>query len=103
MKISFYPGCSLEGMANDYARSIQSVFKELGIDLVEIEDWTGCGATAAVAQVNGDKCTACLACVRVCPFSAPFINEEGVSCIPRRRHAWDAVSVPQNVRQRQFH
>lgn len=47
MRLSFYPGCSLEGMANDYARSIDTVFRDLGIDLVEIEDWSCCGATAA--------------------------------------------------------
>lgn len=47
MKLSFYPGCSLEGMANDYARSITAVFKHLGIELIEIEDWSCCGATAA--------------------------------------------------------
>jgi heterodisulfide reductase subunit B len=34
-------------MANDYARSITAVFKHLGIELVEIEDWSCCGATAA--------------------------------------------------------
>ncbi len=47
MRISFYPGCSLEGMANDYARSIVSVFSDLEIGLVEIKDWSCCGATAA--------------------------------------------------------
>jgi len=47
MKISFYPGCSLEGMANDYARSISAVFDSLGIELVELEDWSCCGSTAA--------------------------------------------------------
>ncbi len=47
MKLSFYPGCSLEGMANDYARSISDVFSGLEIDLTEIADWTCCGATAA--------------------------------------------------------
>jgi heterodisulfide reductase subunit B len=47
MKLAFYPGCSLEGMANDYAQSITAVFKQLDIDLVEIEDWSCCGATAA--------------------------------------------------------
>ncbi len=47
MKLSFYPGCSLEGMARDYGRSIAAVFKDLGIELVELEDWTCCGATAA--------------------------------------------------------
>jgi len=47
MKMSFYPGCSLEGMANDYARSITAVFEHLGIELVELEDWSCCGSTAA--------------------------------------------------------
>lgn len=47
MKLAFYPGCSLEGMANDYARSIAAVFKHLDITLVEIDDWSCCGATAA--------------------------------------------------------
>jgi heterodisulfide reductase subunit A2 len=31
------------------------------------------------AVVDPDLCTACLACVRVCPFGAPFINKEGIS------------------------
>jgi len=44
---AFYPGCSLEGMANDYARSITAVFEKLDVQLVEIEDWSCCGATAA--------------------------------------------------------
>ncbi len=47
MDLAFYPGCSLEGMANDYARSITAVFDKLGVNLAEIEDWTCCGATAA--------------------------------------------------------
>ncbi len=47
MCVSYYPGCSLEGMANDYARSIEAVFEDLGITLVEIEDWSCCGSTAA--------------------------------------------------------
>jgi len=34
-------------MANDYARSITAVFEKLDIRLVEIEDWSCCGATAA--------------------------------------------------------
>lgn len=46
MKISYYPGCSLEGMAVDYARTIQDVFGQLECQLVEIEDWSCCGASA---------------------------------------------------------
>lgn len=36
---------------------------------------------AAVAKVDGTKCAACLVCVRACPFSIPFINEDGYSQI----------------------
>jgi heterodisulfide reductase subunit A-like polyferredoxin len=34
-----------------------------------------------VSEVDGDRCVACLTCVRSCPYSVPRINEEGVACI----------------------
>uniref|UniRef100_A0A832EBZ6 Disulfide reductase n=1 Tax=Desulfacinum infernum TaxID=35837 RepID=A0A832EBZ6_9BACT len=45
--VGYYPGCSLEGTARDYAASIEGVCGRLGIDLVELDDWSCCGATAA--------------------------------------------------------
>ena len=47
MKVSYYPGCSLEGSARDYRESVEGVCKRLGIELLELEDWNCCGATAA--------------------------------------------------------
>lgn len=47
MKVSYYPGCSLEATARDYQESIAYVCGQLGIDLEEIPDWSCCGATAA--------------------------------------------------------
>jgi len=47
MKFSYYPGCSLEGTARDYAESIVGICKLLGIELEEIPDWNCCGASAA--------------------------------------------------------
>ncbi|MBW2603792.1 MAG: CoB--CoM heterodisulfide reductase iron-sulfur subunit A family protein [Deltaproteobacteria bacterium] len=42
---------------------------------------------AAIARVDGEKCAACLICVRACPFNIPFINEEGYSEIdPAKCH-----------------
>jgi heterodisulfide reductase subunit A2 len=35
--------------------------------------------SATFAVVDPDLCTACIACVRVCPFGAPFMNKDGVS------------------------
>ena len=42
---------------------------------------------AAVAKVDGNRCAACLICVRACPFGVPFINSEGHSEIdPAKCH-----------------
>ena len=30
-----------------------------------------------VAEVQGEKCAACLTCVRACPYSVPVINAKG--------------------------
>ena len=45
MKYAYYPGCSLEKTQRGYDASVREVFKELGQELVEIDDWNCCGAT----------------------------------------------------------
>jgi heterodisulfide reductase subunit B len=47
MKYAYYPGCSAHSTARDMHESSLAVACELGIDLVEINGWTCCGATAA--------------------------------------------------------
>ncbi len=47
MKYIYYPGCSLEGTAREYDVSTRSFMKACGCELMELEDWTCCGATAA--------------------------------------------------------
>ena len=49
MKYLYYPGCSLEGTALEYNLSTRAFMQELGADLLEIKDWTCCGASAAEA------------------------------------------------------
>jgi heterodisulfide reductase subunit B2 len=46
-ELAFYPGCALQSMSWDYRVSLTDVTRALGLDLVELEDWTCCGATAA--------------------------------------------------------
>jgi len=57
MKIGFYPGCSLKGTSSEYAQSTLALAKAFGIELVEIEDWNCCGATAA-HNLNHELATA---------------------------------------------
>jgi heterodisulfide reductase subunit B2 len=49
MRYFYYPGCSLEGTAQEYDASTRAVLGALGVELLELEDWTCCGATAGDA------------------------------------------------------
>jgi heterodisulfide reductase subunit B len=49
MKYLYYPGCSLEATAREYDISTRAIMEALGISLLEIPDWTCCGASAAQA------------------------------------------------------
>ena len=82
MKYCYFPGCSLEASAVAYAQSIQAITNELGIELVELEDWNCCGTSPyssvdellaccvsarnlALAEKSGlDLVTACSSCYR---------------------------------------
>jgi heterodisulfide reductase subunit B len=43
---AYFPGCSLETMAESYDLSTRETLQVLGIELRELEDWNCCGATA---------------------------------------------------------
>ncbi|MDP2948461.1 MAG: CoB--CoM heterodisulfide reductase iron-sulfur subunit B family protein [Chloroflexota bacterium] len=79
---SYFPGCSLQASAVAYDLSTRAVCAALGIELIELEDWNCCGATAyssiaglesvcvpcrnlALAEKKGlDLVTPCSACFR---------------------------------------
>jgi heterodisulfide reductase subunit B2 len=52
MKYSYYPGCSMAGTGKTYDLSIAYVTKKIGMELLEIDDWNCCGASAAHAVSN---------------------------------------------------
>lgn len=47
MQIGYYPGCTQEGTAKEYDKSLREILKVLEIEPKEIEDWNCCGATSA--------------------------------------------------------
>jgi heterodisulfide reductase subunit B len=49
MRYLYYPGCSLEGTAAEYDLSTRRFMQAAAVELIEIEDWTCCGASAAEA------------------------------------------------------
>lgn len=48
MKVSYYPGCSLEETARPYDISAQKVCQRLEIELEEVPDWCCCGSSPAL-------------------------------------------------------
>lgn len=46
-RIAYYPGCSQIGTAVEYDMSTRAVFRALGVDLVDLDDWSCCGSTPA--------------------------------------------------------
>ncbi|MDD5204849.1 MAG: CoB--CoM heterodisulfide reductase iron-sulfur subunit B family protein [Desulfobacterales bacterium] len=47
MKVSYYPGCSLHATGKEYDQSVKAVSDALGIELLEVDDWSCCGASSA--------------------------------------------------------
>jgi heterodisulfide reductase subunit B len=47
LKFSYYPGCSLHATGKEYDESLRSVARALAIDLLEVDDWSCCGASSA--------------------------------------------------------
>ncbi len=48
MKVSYYPGCSLEATGRPYDASTRQVCRTLGIDLEEVPEWICCGSSPAL-------------------------------------------------------
>jgi len=95
MKVSFFPGCSLEGTAREYGESIQAVCDHLNIQLEGLPDWSCCGASSAhctneylsialparnlalAEKIKQDLVTPCAAC-----FSRLKTAEKALVCKP---------------------
>ncbi len=52
LRYAFFPGCTLESAASELKTSTELTCRKLGIELVEIDGWTCCGASQ-VQDVDG--------------------------------------------------
>ncbi|HUT01423.1 MAG TPA: CoB--CoM heterodisulfide reductase iron-sulfur subunit B family protein [Phycisphaerae bacterium] len=91
---SYFPGCSVQGTNKAYGISTQKVAKVLGLELVELDDWNCCGATAymsihekhsfilcarnlALAEKEGrDLVTVCNGCYLVLRKTSKYMAED---------------------------
>jgi len=97
--LSYYPGCSLATTAKENNRSLNFLFRHLGYNLVELEDWNCCGSSSAHSV---DKNLAFdLACrnLSLAPPGRPLLVA-CPSCILRLRHAHLQLQDDPAARQR---
>lgn len=57
LRFAYYPGCTLLSGAKEYDVSVRATFAHLGVELVELEDWSCCGAVHADVE-QADAATA---------------------------------------------
>ena len=114
MKIGFFPGCSQEGTALEYGQSVEWVAEKLGIDLVELEDWSCCGASSghstdgtlslalparniAIAEKMGLPITVCCA---ACYGRFRFAEHELGQNAEKRAEIAEIVGMPLEIKTR---
>lgn len=91
---AYFPGCSLEKVAQSYNQSATITAKTLGVELKEIEDWNCCGATTyfhvdellsytlvarnlAIAEKEKlDFVAPCSACYKNAYFTNKYLNQD---------------------------
>lgn len=49
MRVGYYPGCSLHATSREFDESLRAISGRLDVELVDIDDWSCCGASSAHA------------------------------------------------------
>ncbi|MCK6681865.1 MAG: CoB--CoM heterodisulfide reductase iron-sulfur subunit B family protein [Thermoanaerobaculia bacterium] len=47
MRVGYYPGCSLHATSREFDESLRAISGPLDVELVEVQDWSCCGASSA--------------------------------------------------------
>ena len=121
LSFAYFPGCSLTSTNRAYDMSTRGVARALGMDLVELDDWNCCGATAymainekrsfvlsarnlAIAEAQGrDLVTVCNGCYVVLRKTNKYMAEDPqVQDDVRRALAAGGIEYGGQVRVRHF-
>jgi heterodisulfide reductase subunit B2 len=86
MRFAYYPGCSAESTARDMHQSTLAVAKALGIEMVEPEGWTCCGATAGHQT---DR----LLSIALPAANLALIKEKGLDCVVNCAACYNRMKV----------
>jgi len=92
VQVSYYPGCSLDGIAAEYDQSVRAVCEAVGVELVELVDWNCCGASSA--HYVDDELAVRLPArnVLIAERSGRDVLVPCTACFQRLKHAQKALS-----------
>lgn len=94
MRWAYYPGCCYHTSAREYDQSTRVLCQKLGIELVDVPDWSCCGSTAAhgtshllalalaarnlvkAAEIGHEVMTSCAACYQRLAWANYELNRD---------------------------
>ena len=95
--ITYYPGCSLATTAKENNISLIYLFKHLGFNLVELEDWNCCGSSSAHSINTGLAFDLACRNLFLAPPGRPLLVA-CPSCLLRLRHAHHTLTEDAEAR-----
>ncbi|MEJ2101792.1 MAG: heterodisulfide reductase-related iron-sulfur binding cluster [Desulfobacterales bacterium] len=87
INLSYYPGCSLKTSARENNASLIYLFRHLGYNLVELEDWNCCGSSSAHSVDTDLAFDLASRNLSLAPVDRPLLVA-CPSCLLRLRHAY---------------
>ncbi len=98
-RIPYFPGCSLATTAKENNDSMKSLFKSMGIRLVELRDWSCCGSSSAHCIDSGLAVDLAARNLSLAPVGRPLLVA-CPSCMMRLTHAHLHLSANEDARRR---
>ena len=96
--LSYFPGCSLKTSARENNASLIYLFRHLGYNLVELEDWNCCGSTSAHSVDTDLAFDLASRNLSLAPVDRPLLVA-CPSCLLRLRHAYLRLENEATARQ----
>lgn len=87
INLSYYPGCSLATTARENNSSLIYLFRHLGYNLVELNDWNCCGSSSAHSVDSNLAFDLASRNLSLAPSDIPLLVA-CPSCLLRLRHAY---------------
>ncbi len=95
--LTYYPGCSLATTSKENNSSLIYLFKHLGYNLVELEDWNCCGSSSAHSINSELALDLASRNLSLAPADKPLLVA-CPSCLLRLRHAFLHLKRDANAR-----